>query len=441
MGLARAEALAHKQFDAYGTVSLSDTFSKGGVSEVTTADILSIENFLRAEENLGHVPPDSIKDIDDMHVKHTDDVVHYLFDKKLRGYNESDIMAEQSGDIQKSDADVVTAGGYMKTTVSTIGHQQNSEKENSRKMRRVLNDLERDPRMQALLADLDSLKDELKALDEKIAEVNEIQELLADGDLNDSTDLSSARRKRVDSILKKQGSSLEDYKRADGSIDQERLKAAMNDRSIDLQRQRTETIDAIRENGELRSQRQEEISNKTEAAIAQNDIEAIKQVQSTENIAASKAIVEANPALAADVAQFDANELVSQAYDDQETLAYASNDDDWGFSDATDDSYAAADNTEQGWGFSSSTDDAPNYESADTIAYVEQDNAYTTGERSYGSFAVDTDVQDNTSVITNMFAQVSDPAAVEQQQQAQADIAAEQELQNTTQAMTMRGFA
>lgn len=419
MGLALAQSLEQREH-GYESGFLRDTFSQGGVSEVTTAEILSIEKFLRAEESLGHIPPESINDINDMHVEHTDDVTHYLFEKKLRGYNEDDIMSEQSGDLHKSDGDVVTAGGYMKTTVSTTGHEKNKEERHRRQMQQHLFALEQNERLSELMAELEALKVELKKIEEQIAEVDEVQQLLADGDLNDTTDIAAARRKRVESLLKKQGKSLSDYERADGTIDQERLQRDLDAQRDDLDRQRQQTIDAIEDNLRRTRELKNEQSQEVQTALNNGDSEKLNE------LAEDYSNAEARIAMAEQSDQFaDRPAFALAGLSSQDDLPVtASNDSDWGFEDASpelDTNEAVASDNDWGddWSFASNDTEAV---STDTIS----------GERSYGSFAADADAQDN-SVITGMFAQVSDPAAVAAQQQAELDAAASLEQQGMLQ--------
>ncbi len=438
MGLALAQSLEQREH-GYESGFLRDTFSQGGVSEVTTAEILSIEKFLRAEESLGHIPPESIHDLNNMHVEHTDDVTHYLFEKKLRGYNEDDIMSEQSGDLHKSDGDVVTAGGYMKTTVSTIGHEKNKEERHRRQMQMHLFALEQNERLSELMAEIEALKDQLKEIDAKIAETDEIQTLLADGDLNDTTDIAAARRKRVESLLKKQGKSLDDYKRADGSIDQERLRRDMADQRSDLDRQKIETQEQLdRKNQELQDLERGNLEQ-TRLAAEQGDTAKLQELADGATggrLLAHQALAETNPSLVNEAA-FDASAFQNMQVTTVTAGAVASNDESMGLDDlagfdlsepAYDDNQLSALDALGDSDFSFSEDN-------NTVAFAAAPNTVdATGERSYGSFAANADEQ-STSVITSMFAQVSDPAATPQVTQPATTL--QQDVQNTAQIVPM----
>jgi len=216
-----------------------DSFNSGGVSEINEApdNVVSIAHILRAEDSLGHaiIQPEDIKDA---HIGHTDNVIQHLF-KTVRNYSIDDTTTEQHGG--PSDADITTAGGYLKQGMQDPdAHEGKKIQKRTAADLRLINQQTEQQSITRQLATLDRLIAEsskkIAALDEHIKEINEVQDILESGeDIDGSSPEAKSTRKKINKVLSKHGKTIDDYKDKNGKIDREKL----ND---DLERMEQETV-------------------------------------------------------------------------------------------------------------------------------------------------------------------------------------------------------
>ncbi len=224
---------------------LGDQFSKGGVSEIEEllkAEILSMEDFLRAEENLEKTPAtfDEIEMADIMATTRVED--HH----EGTTFNYSLMETGREAQGGKGDENTETSLGRRK-----VGIQDPDafKKEQERKRTQYLTlDLaqQQSRELERLYARLAEIEQRINEIDQENAQLEqenaEIEELMDDVDDLNSSDPSVRRtaRAKAESFVRLHGGNLDDFRKSDGTIDTERL----NQFYLDQQNQNNDTIDA-----------------------------------------------------------------------------------------------------------------------------------------------------------------------------------------------------
>lgn len=401
----------------------ADLLAQNDALRVERDNVISMAHIFRAEDNLGHaiVQPEDVRDA---HIGHTDNVIQHLF-RTVKNYSIDDTKTEQSGG--PSDADVTTAGGYLKQ-----GMQDPDAHEGKKIKKRMIGDLrlinqqtEQDT-ITRQLAELDVLiaesKERIAALEGHLSEIDAIQEMLENGeDLDGSSPDARGARRKINKLLSQYGKTLDDYKDENGDIDQQKLQD-------DLARMRAETAAelaaeqarqaALQESRDKIAASREEIKAErrvdTEIAIETGDTEALEELAQdpTNNHARPAALLQEEEKQALVQEHITAN---NEAPDEgMGLLAF------FGFGDEPEDEPALAAN-EQG--------SEAVIDETQTLASAVPEEA----ERSLGSFAALDDAKDAiVSGISSMFSQASDPTTTQSAETiAAAEITEEYAQQDT----------
>ncbi len=224
---------------------LGHQFSKGGVSEIEellNAEILSMEDFLRAEENLEKTPAtlDEIEMADIMATTRTED--HH------EGTTFNYSLMETGREAQGGKGDENTETGLGRRKVG-IQDPDTFKKEQERKRTQYLTlDLaqQQSRELERLYTRLAEIQQRIDEIDQQNAELEqenaEIEELMDDVDDMNSSDPSTRRtaRTKAESFVRLHGGDFDDFIKSDGTIDTERL----NQFYLDQQNQNNDTIDA-----------------------------------------------------------------------------------------------------------------------------------------------------------------------------------------------------
>lgn len=251
---------------------LGHQFSKGGVSEIEellNAEILSMEDFLRAEENLEKTPAtlDEIEMADIMATTRTED--HH------EGTTFNYSLMETGREAQGGKGDENTETGIGRRKVG-IQDPDTFKKAQERKRTQYLAlDLaqQQSRELERLYARLTAIEQRIDEIDKENAQLEqeniEIEELIDDADELNSSDPSVRRaaRAKAENIVRLHGRNLDDFKKEDGTIDTERL----NQFLLDQQNQNNDTIDANNDEKDDLIQQTDDIIQKLEqGALASN---------------------------------------------------------------------------------------------------------------------------------------------------------------------------
>ncbi len=242
---------------------LSHLFGQGGVDktlqinnpsdDLDNADTLSLHAIEHAEWNLGHLL-DTPKNIEAAHVAKVFHIDEYR-NKTIKNYSVDDVITEQSGG--PSDANLVTAGGYMKQGTTDPDAHINNEREKQRKSNQFLNSvISEQQRIDRYLAALEekiaTLSDQIAEHNEHIKDLDTVQDILNDGDINEDSASGKARRGKVEKILQSRGMSIDDFKKPDGSIDQEALERSLDENRTVIEAERDQKQEQLQKYEEER---------------------------------------------------------------------------------------------------------------------------------------------------------------------------------------------
>ncbi len=377
----------------FETGYLSEVFGREGGS--TQADIeaemdahlLTVEDILRAEHNLGHAL-DDVKDIEDLHLELTSDKEDH-HTGKVYEYGRIDVIKEQSG--AHSDGDVTTAGGYMKrNNMDPEAHQKNVKRQQQyAKLIQQLTDQElMQNRINAIMANIDHYNRQINEIDEAL-------EILETGDLDQNTVQGRANIRAVRATMEEHGLDPNDprYQTQDGTFNAEQARE-------DLERIRQEKI-------ELRDQEISKLPEEQRAEVMErlNKDEYRKQ----ETVAADNSVISVDAFATQDVqgatyvvqaanANIGLDDLSVQ--NDFDVASYDAQIAEKPFAFENNDSFDAA--------FAKYAGNDDLFADFDDTATTDPEMAAATEDtRSYGSFAAEGDGQ--TSVITAEFSAASNP--------------------------------
>lgn len=222
---------------------LSHLFEQGGFDEtqanhpdgtLSKEDLLSLDAINHAEWNLGHL----VETPHDLDRTHLDNVFHIDDHRnhKIIEYSRDDVHTEQKG--ASSDANLATAGGYLKKAIQDPdAHKDNERKKNKRneyQLQMFINEHEKIARALAELEQkIEDQEQKIAKHNEHIQDIDNINSILEAGDINDRSKDGQKRRQQIEVVLQKQGLSLDDFRKQDGTIDQEALKARMDADRVD----------------------------------------------------------------------------------------------------------------------------------------------------------------------------------------------------------------
>lgn len=275
-------SLKQSDFGQLQSGFLSHLFGQGGVDktlqvnnpsdDINNTNALSLHAIEHAEWNLGHLL-DKPKDIEAAHIAKVFHIDEYR-NKTIKNYSVDDVISEQSGG--PSDANLVTAGGYMKQGTTDPDAHITNEREKQRKsyqfLNSVINEQQRIDRYLAALEEkMATLSDQIAEHNEHIKDLETVQDILNDGDINDDSASGKARRSKVETILKSRGLTLDDFKKPDGSIDQEALERSLDEKrtAIEIERdQKQEQLQKYEEERKALSNPTTEKEHAFKAAIA-----------------------------------------------------------------------------------------------------------------------------------------------------------------------------
>ena len=186
---------------------LSGEFANGGVSEIDNAqngEVLSMEDFLKAEENLEHAPS-SIHEIEEAAVTATTHLEQKL-EQTTFLYSQKETGREQNGGV--ADENTVTEIGRLKVGIQDEADRR--KKEEKRNQYRALDlAIQQAHDMEHLQAEINrlnqeiedlrnenkNLENDIKVAEEQLKALDEIEEALSDLDSDDPSKRRSARSK------------------------------------------------------------------------------------------------------------------------------------------------------------------------------------------------------------------------------------------------------
>jgi len=210
---------------------LSGEFANGGVSEIDnaqTGEVLSMKDFLKAEENLEHAPS-SIHEIEEAAVT-TTTLLEKELEHKTFQYSQKETGREQNGGV--ADENTVTEIGRLKVGIQDEADRR--KKEEKRNQYRALDLAIQQARdMEHLQAQMARLLEENQKLKDEIAELEKdldiAEELMANiDDLNsDDPDTRKAARQKTSDYLAKHNIDFSKFENKDGSIDTEAAREAI----------------------------------------------------------------------------------------------------------------------------------------------------------------------------------------------------------------------
>lgn len=200
-------------------------------------DVISrgVEDFLaqveRAENSLAHVLDDP-KTIDSEFLAHAGNVIaiseHHNFHYSVKNTEKEVDSATLSGD--KVDDNVVTDIGRHKIAKLDPGTK---DKKNAISLsRQLLFQSEQERMLAEIEALIEETRQRIEELNHEIAELQEAEKALEEGDLNENTQAGAARRRRVETSLSKIGKSLEDFRKTDGTLDQDGIRQALEEERL-----------------------------------------------------------------------------------------------------------------------------------------------------------------------------------------------------------------
>lgn len=270
---------------------LSHLFGQGGFDETQSKDNddLSIEDRLslfaidHAEWNLGHLV-ETPHDLERSHIEnvfHLDDYRNH----KIIEYSRDDVQKEQSGG--PSDANLVTAGGYLKQAIQDpdahIQNESQKTQKNEFYVQLFISEQQRIERMlSALQEKIDAHELKIAEYNEQIHELEDAQSLLDNGDINEDSQRGRDKRQKIEKVLQKQGLSLDDFRKADGTIDEEALRARLETDQAELEEQRRQAqreLDEYKEKyRKVAEENNVQVAN-YDRALESGDVSAIKKAE------------------------------------------------------------------------------------------------------------------------------------------------------------------
>lgn len=399
-----------------------DLFDRDDTSEVTD-NVISMAHIFRAEDSLGHAVI-NMNDVQDAHIEHTDNVIQHLF-KTVKNYSIDDTTTEQRGG--PSDADLTTAGGYLKQgKQDPDAHESKKIKKRTTADLRFINQQTEQASITRQLAALDELiaasREKIAALDVQINEIDAVQEMLENGeDIDGSSPGSKGARRRINRLLSNNGKSLDDYKDDNGVIDRQRL-------ADDLARMKQELI-VERDREQEKADNLEEEKNELEGSTH----EAIKVAVETDNSEAVKVFAQDptnNPARPAEILPVEERVALVQEH----TMVNKNSP-----SSSTGMGLLAF----FGFGEEEETTLTASTENSETLSDASQTLASTgqekTTEQSFGSFATLNEIKDSViDNISSIFTQASDPTT---DQNTEVTMVAEAKEEYTQQQVTQQPMA
>ncbi len=248
-------------------------FNAGGVSEIAlragemaadnhnrpAADVLSIADYLRADANLGHLA-NHPKDVANIHIFGLTGLVAERDKAHIEHYSVKETRAEQDGpENPDTDADVSTAGGYLKRGIMDPEAYAGAERKRAERAVRALILAEQleaefaalEARIEELTARLVEIDARIETLELKSRELAEAQ-ALADGDLDEGTASGRANKERLSRILRKNGlGEVDDFRHpATGAVDRGTISSqidaakAQTERELEQAQQEREAVHA-----------------------------------------------------------------------------------------------------------------------------------------------------------------------------------------------------
>ena len=259
---------------------LSGEFANGGVSEIDnaqTGEVLSMEDFLKAEENLEHAPS-SIHEIEEAAVTATT-LLEKELEHKTFQYSQKETGREQNGGV--ADENTVTEIGRLKVGIQDEADRR--KKEEKRNQYRALDLAIQQARdMEHLQAQMARLLEENQKLKDEIAELEKdldiAEELMANiDDLNsDDPDTRKAARQKTSDYLAKHNIDFSKFENKDGSIDTEAAREAIKHQHSEDEEQKNQKDVELAKNEEEIKEVVDDIENSNykaeqSAYIAKND--------------------------------------------------------------------------------------------------------------------------------------------------------------------------
>lgn len=232
-----------------------------------------LERFERAEYSLGHVL-DHSDAIDKAFLEDTSNVIsisdHHNFQYSLKNTASEQDSASLSGD--KVDDNV--SSDIFRQKIGIVDPEAESKKARIRAQRDMIALAIQDDQ-QKLMIEIRELQKKIKLIDEDLKDINEAQQALIEGELNEDTEVGSARRRKVEQALSKQGKSLNDFKMENGLIDQDAVKQHLQEHEDRLTVEKNKLSDDINEKMILLDDRRRQ---EFETAIASNDAQKIDEL-------------------------------------------------------------------------------------------------------------------------------------------------------------------
>lgn len=207
-----------------------------------------LEQFERAEYSLGHAL-DNPNAIDRAFLSNSENVIS-IFDHHNFQYSLKETAQEQESAVQSGktvDENQVTGLGRLKIGIQDQAHEVRNRKRSEDSARFAQFIYSQQQYLLELEERIENLRIEIEDLNLEIQSLQEAQDALEEGDINENSSAGAARRRKVDTALSKQGLSLEDFKKEDGSYDQDALTEALKKQEINAIQERELKTQELRE--------------------------------------------------------------------------------------------------------------------------------------------------------------------------------------------------
>ncbi len=210
-------------------------------------EVLSMEDFIKAEESLGHAPS-SLHDIEDAALNATARLENEIEHKTFL-YSQKETGREQNGGA--SDDNTVSAIGRLKVGIQDADsdRRKREEKRNqqaylalAREQMDYADQLQAE--MNRLLEEINQLKEEIKALEEDSDIAKDLMENIDDLNSEDPDTRKSAISK-TKAYLAKHNIDIDDFKEKDGSYDTKAIHDAIDHQHSENEKQITDKTDII----------------------------------------------------------------------------------------------------------------------------------------------------------------------------------------------------
>ncbi len=236
---------------------LSGEFSNGGVSEIDNTqngEVLSMEDFLKAEENLEHAPS-SIHEIEEAAVTATTHLEQKL-EQTTFLYSQKETSREQNGGT--ADENTVTDIGRLKVGIQDEAADRRKKEEKRNQYRALELAVQQAYDMEHLQAQLAKLLEENQKLKDEIADLEKdldtAKELMTNiDDLNsDDPDTRRTARKKASDYFAKHNIDFSKFKNKDGSIDIEAAREAIkHQHSEDEEQKNQKNVELAKNEAEI----------------------------------------------------------------------------------------------------------------------------------------------------------------------------------------------